>query len=528
MPLEKPASAKPSPDDSVIERSCLYCGQVHTLARAKLAPDALTINCKSCSRPLPLKLKEPARLDIPLKSQALQSRAAKPAIRPAVQSLRPPDILTITCAGCAKKYNIRREKIPPTTRAIKCKACGHPMGLPAANGLPLSHESASQDTMPAGDRPGNKIRLYAMAAGIILVVMIGTFTARRFFNDQFGQVSAKQAAASAALLKAGPFLALNLNLPLILENLDRGVEEDKKTLKFQTTAALVKSLKLRRLELFLYADSKNQILPVIMTGGSNAKHLEKMFDRQEPLEKYFERKSPGIFRFKKEALDQADKYKFPAEPYQMTLLGRSALLAPVSFSAAIAADMRLLLNTDMARFAKSISEPNDLARMAIRVPADIQKGWEKKIQEKTVLGINPQVAMIAKMGAGILSELSDSLKPVDAMALGFRFTAQNVRTLSYAQRFRTGVDGDAVYRMLRSGNLQDVDVDSVIKILIEIFQDRRYGRKLQFADNRLTLEFSWRKKDDQLILTALSKAPLGQLFAQSMALTPTPGPVAAE
>ena len=71
-------------------------------------------------------------------------------------------------------------------------------------------------------------------------------------------------------------------------------------------------------------------------------------------------------------------------------------------------------------------------------------------------------------------------------------------------------------------------VDGVIRTLLELFQDRRYEHKLQFGDNRLALEFSWLKKDDEIFLSALSKATFGQLFAQSMELTPTAGPVATE
>lgn len=68
----------------------------------------------------------------------------------------------------------------------------------------------------------------------------------------------------------------------------------------------------------------------------------------------------------------------------------------------------------------------------------------------------------------------------------------------------------------------------VIRTLPEIFQDRRYPHKLEFADNRLSFEINWLKDDDSAFLAALSKANIGQLFAQSTGLTPTPGPVAAE
>jgi hypothetical protein len=90
------------------------------------------------------------------------------------------------------------------------------------------------------------------------------------------------------------------------------------------------------------------------------------------------------------------------------------------------------------------------------------------------------------------------------------------------------VDGNAVYQKLNSDDLHEVAVDGIIGTLLELFQDRRYQHQLQFADNRLALEFSWLKKDDEAFLAALSRATFGKLFAQGMQLTPTAGPVAAE
>ncbi|MGB5746131.1 MAG: zinc-ribbon domain-containing protein [Desulfobacterales bacterium] len=160
-----------------------------------------------------------------LKTKDATPPAEKPAIRPAVQPSQQPDILTITCPSCSKSYNIRPEKIPPTAKAFKCKACGHRIALPTANVLPLKHESAPSDSTPAVRRSGKKIGLYAIAAGIILVIMIVAFTGLRFYKDreqpQFAPVSDKQ---KAALLEAGPFSELDLKVPLTLDNLDQRVK----------------------------------------------------------------------------------------------------------------------------------------------------------------------------------------------------------------------------------------------------------------------------------------------------------------
>ena len=70
-----------------------------------------------------------------------------------------------------------------------------------------------------------------------------------------------------------------------------------------------------------------------------------------------------------------------------------------------------------------------------------------------------------------------------------------------------------------------MDINGMIKKLIELFYDQRYPHKLQFKDRRLAVEFSWSKKDDHAFLSALAEATIGQLFTQSMELAPTQGPV---
>jgi predicted Zn finger-like uncharacterized protein len=530
--VKKPA--KPSGDTIVLNRSCLYCGQLHTLRRDKIPPGTATIKCKGCGRPVALKLEEASESDLvhPLKKGASKPDTATAPTKTAGHPARPPDVLTLACTSCNKRYKIPLQKIPPTAKTLKCKACGHRIKLPAPEASTIKQRPTPVILPLSQAPPRKKLRLYAMAAGLLLLVVVGTYAGFKIFKDRgANQLTAGtqgQPAASSVILDQEPFVALNLNLPLILKNINKRVAKPKKNLKFRTTMALVKSLKLKRLVIFLYAGPENQLLPVILARGGNARHLERVFTRHEAFTKYFEHQSSGIYRFKPEALGEATTASFPDEPYQMTLLEKGAIFAPVSVSGAIAADKSLLLNTDIAGFAKSIANPKDLARVAVRVPEDLPKGWEKEIQNNQALTDYPQMAMIAGAAGGITAQLTDSLKSVETLALGFRFTGQDGRALSYAQTFRPGVDGNAVYQQLNSGDLDDVAVDGVIRTLLELFQDRRYQHKLEFADNRLALEFNWLKNDDSAFLAALPKATIGQLFAQSMGLTPTPGPVAAE
>jgi len=193
--------------------TCPNCQKIYTINKAKIPPGIKAAKCKACGH------------SMPLKKEALALPAEKPATRLAVQPSQQPDILTITCANCSKTYRIRPQKIPPTVKAFKCKACGHPIGLPTANVLSLKHESAPSDSTSTVRRSRKKIGLYAIAAGIILVLMIVAFTGLRFYKDrqqpQFAPVSDKP---KTALLEAGPFSELDLNAPLISGNLDQGVE----------------------------------------------------------------------------------------------------------------------------------------------------------------------------------------------------------------------------------------------------------------------------------------------------------------
>ena len=204
--------------------------------------------------------------------------------------------------------------------------------------------------------------------------------------------------------------------------------------------------------------------------------------------------SSGTYRLKKEALSDDDKYQLPQEPYQVTLIDTGAVLAPVSFSAAIKENPSWLSNSRVAKFVRTVGKRQDLAAIAIRVPENMIQGWEKKIQDHPAVQINPQTAMIAGMGTAIISQLSDSLQLVDVLALGFRFNGQKGRALSYAQQFRSGVDGEKIYRQLAAANPADSEINSITRNLIELFQDQRYQHTLDFKIIAWHLMSAGRKK----------------------------------
>ena len=546
MPLKKaPAEASANPV-RFVKLACQYCGRNHSIQQNKIPPTANTIKCKSCARPVPLSRAKSYAPVHSLKKDSSALASDKAAAKPVVPIADKNDLIRFTCAGCAKNYKISQHKIPPNRMTVRCKACGHNIQLPRKAAIetaddhdrPVEHQGKtpptkldlmSEETPPAVSRPRKRKWLFAAATCVLLIVILGTLAnlniIRMDWLNQFFSRTAEKKAESSQPFDKEPFLVLNLNVPLILDAYENRLEPDKKTARLQMMMSMMKSMDLNQLKLYLYSAPNSQVLPVILAHGSNQQQFENVFNSLESFRKYFTRKSDGSYRLKKEAITDAEKYKLPREPYQMILIDKGAALAPVSFSSAIKENPQILTNAPVAKFAQTIGTRQDLAAIAIRVPESINQGWEKKVQNHPAAQATPQTAMIAGMGTAIVSQFTGSLKPVDVLALGFRFTGQKGRALSYAQQFRPDVDGETIYRQLADANPADTKTNGIIRNLIELFQDQRYQHTLDFKDNRLALEFSWSEKEDEAFLTALSAATIGQLIAGSMELSPTPGEV---
>jgi len=546
IPLDS-ASSKPSiGQPAIIKITCHYCGKNYNLRQDKVPPDTKSINCISCGHPLPLEQKSGSAPVHSLKKETSGLGSDPSAGKPRTPDAVLRDMLGFSCAGCGKKYKIRRNKIPPDITAVKCKACGHIIRLPHSPSPKAAEDPSrarehqtephrarpdviAEHVSPSTSGPRNRKWRFAAAAVILLAVILGVSASLDLirldgWHKLFPRVAENRAATSTAL-QMKPFLALNLNFPIILDVVANRLDKDKKTLKFEMMMSILKSLDLKQVELYLYAEAQNQILPVILALGSNRQHLEKILNSEEPFKIYFERKSRDSYLLNKAALSDAEKSKFPVQPYQVTLIEDGALLAPVSLSGAIKKNLKLLQNSTLARFAKSIATQADLATIAIRIPASLHQGWENKIQNHPAMQSMPQAAMIAGMGSAIMSQLTGSLKSVELLGLGFRFNGQKGRALTYAQQFRPGVDGEKIFRQLAAENLADAEIDGVIRNLIELFQDHRFRHTIDFNDNRLDLGFSWSENEDNTFLTALTTATIGQLLAGSMELTPTIGAV---
>jgi len=544
IPINGPGAEPRSKPIQMVNLTCQYCGQSHNLKLDKIPPMAKNITCRSCSRPVPLsRAQSPGPIHSSKKEPLTPPEtAAKPVAPPAGAD----GDFQFTCAGCGKQYKISRDKITPNVMAIKCKACGHKFNLPRENVLKngdgsartgaqqaqapsLKIEPMSAKTPLPVPRPRSKTWLFAAAASVLLVVILGALVHFNFVQvdwlRQYIPGTAPKTAQSSQPLDQEPFSVLTLNVPLILEALESRLEPDKKTAQLMAMMPLIRAMDLRQIELHLLPAANSRVLPVIMAHGGSRQQWMEVFNSQKSFREYFTQVSDGTYRLKPEAVSEAQKYKLPPEPYQLMLVESGALLAPESFSAALQKNPDFLTNAPVAKFAQSIAKGTDLAAGAIRLPENFIQGWEKKIQDHPAAQINPQTAMIAGMGTKIISQLSGSLKPVDILALGFRFTGQHGRALSYAQQFRPDVDGEKIYRQLAAADTTGAEINGIIRSLIELFKDQRYQHALDYNDNRLSLEFSWSKKEDEAFLTALTAATIGQLFTASMQMTPTPGVV---
>ena len=548
-PPAKSAQIPSTPRTEMIQITCQYCNQHYNINPKSIPQGVTSTKCKACGHVISLKPKAaaPAKPD-PAKT-VQQNTATK----------------EITCLFCGKKYSITVAKIPPGVTTTKCKACGRPMSLLAPqNGIEAikkevdkkiiqlhqqklkKSEASALDLPPISDvgQPVTPIWQkpwgLAAAAGILIIVLAGYFGATqlskssgsRFGIDQIIgkrpaiQKSEPGAGPVAASGTAEPFLALKLNVPLLMAAIEQNLPEEKKDLKYKMTTRIFRSFGFEKVLLYLYPDSQNTFLPVILAQSKEGKSLEKKLKSQGNYFQFLEPVSDGAFRIKKEVIPEDKQNNFPIDRYRIQFVDHTAIFAPQNFSRVLKEGQVPLFKTQVAQMIASIAQPQDLVVLSVKIPENLSNDWQKTIQGNPALQQNPQVAMVAAMGGGMLAQLAEPLKGVEALAIGFRLDGTDGRVLHYAQQFRKGVDGRRIYRQLRSGNPDDLDVDGMILKLIELFNDPRYRHKVGHENNRLMLELNWEAQHDKVFFASLSEATLGQLFAQSMELSPSEGPIA--
>ena len=544
--LRPSAPQTPSqPKPAAMQITCQYCSKKYNINPKSIPAGVTSMKCKACSHSISLKPK---------------SAASAPEPVPAKTAGQNTDTREITCLYCGKKYNIKADKIPAGVNTTKCKACGRNLSLIPAAGLtsafkdeiakkvtPLkSFKSLKDQQVPQipiiqNIEPSTRplwLKPWALAAAAaVLFLCIGVYyTGSKITQVAKVKLSAEkvikkerqtpgQKPQSGAITLPEPVLAAKVDLPLLLETIDQNIPEDKKNFKYKMIAGIFKSFGLSKVQLYLYPHPEHSFLPVILAESNNGKSLEKQLKSQRNYVQFLERLSDGSYAIKEEAIPEAKQNNFPIDLYRLQFIDNTAVFAPQHLSRVFKEGKDPVRQSQVAKMMASIAGPRDLALLSLSIPENFSQDWQKKIQSNPTLQQNPQTAMIAALGGGVLAQLSDSLKSVEALVIGFRLDDKNGRQLSYAQQFRKGVDGRKIYQQLKSGNRKDLNADGIILRMIEILNDPLYQHNIVYKNNRLTLELSWEKQHDKTFLAALSEATLGQMFAQSMDLTPSNGPI---
>jgi DNA-directed RNA polymerase subunit RPC12/RpoP len=538
------------PELEVMQITCQYCSKKYSVNPKSIPAGVTSTKCKACGHTI-----------------SLTPKAAEPPTpEPAKTVQQNTGNREITCLYCSKKYSINASKIPPGMTSTKCKACGHTISLKPPTeiqalkspidqkAIPLQQQyKGSTGKQPAPDIPTvpdmgrpatptfRKSWILAAAAGIIIIVLAGNLlktnwnqvTGSRFGLDKvIGKKPAihkkEPQPRARSITAAEPLIAARLNVPLLLEAIDQNLPEEKKDIKYKMTTGIFKSFGFGKIQLYLYPDPEHTFLPVILAASKDGKSLETHLKSQNNYIQFLEREPDGSYRINKKALPEDKQNNFPIDLYRLKFIDNSVIFAPEHLVQVLKEGEGLLHKTQVAQMIAAIAKPRDLAVLSVSVPENFATNWQEKIQSNPALKQNPQAAMIAAMGGRVLAQLSESLKGTESLAIGFRLNNANGRVLSYAQQFRKDVNGKKIVEQLKSGNHADLNVDGIALKLIALLNDPRYQRQIRHKNNRLTLELNWEEQHDKALLTSLSEATLGRIFAQSMDLAPSKGPVKTE
>ncbi|MGD2036988.1 MAG: zinc-ribbon domain-containing protein [Desulfobacterales bacterium] len=552
-PTAKPAQSAPASGAGMMQITCQYCSRKYQINPNSIPQGVTNTRCKSCGHAISLKLEA----------------AAAPKSEPSKEIQQTTGTKKITCLYCGKKYSINAAKIPPGVTTTKCKACGRNLSLTPAAGLDFAFKdeiSKKAKPLKTAEAPKNQQtpqvpiiqnfespkspmwrRPWALAAAAVLVaVFIGFYYSGSKFSEfarktiRADNIFKKEHQASvnretpinrgeSALLagtRTEPFLAAKVNVPLLLKAIDQNLSEDKKDIKYKMTTGIVRSFGFNQIQLYLYPDPQYTFLPVILAEGQKGKSLEKKLQSQGNYFQFLEPLSDGAFRIKKEVIPEDKQNSFPIERYRIQFAEHTAVFAPENLFRLFKGGQNPARKTRVEQMIASIAQPRDLVLLSVNIPENFSNDWQKKILGNPALQQNPQAAMMAAMGGGVLAQLSEPLENVESLAIGFRLDKTSGRALHYAQQFRKGVDGRRIYQQLQSGKPDDLDVDGMVLKLIALFNDPRYRHKIRHENNRLMIDLNWEAQHDKAFFASLSEATLGQLFARGMELTPSEGRIA--
>ncbi len=494
--------------------TCLYCNRRYNFDRSKIPPDVSSVKCKACGHPIALK---PA-----------DAQASAPVN----------NTHKITCLYCSKTYTIDRNKIPQGLTTTKCKSCGHAISLVPKNSAFSSSKKDSASTgaylktSPAKNLPQSVSstqfqpitplwrKTWLLAAVFAIVAIgIGVFYTGSYFLHSVGGGSSKQQPELSKLQFHAtklpkPFMRVHVNVPLALQTMDEHLPAEKKKGNYTKMVSALNSLKLEKIHLFLFQDSRKIVLPVAIVYSSKPQSLQTRIKKTVLIHLKLKRMPDGSYRLKRGVMPLDKKSKFPVDLYRIQFWSGGAVIAPKSFLPELQ-NPEILQQTLVAQMAASIETPGDLAVVSVRMPQKFRKQWENKIHTLPGVKENPQIAKAADIGKKILADMTGSFENIETLALGFHFNRKRQRNLRYAHIFRKDVDGATIYQQLDSGNIDDFGAEGILVDLLQLFHNPQYQQLIQFNDNKLVMEFTWSEIDDETFFSELSEVTIGQRNTQS-------------
>jgi predicted Zn finger-like uncharacterized protein len=445
-------------------------------------------------------------------------------------------LLELTCPGCHKQYQIDKSLLTPDMTSIPCKTCGLLISIDTETDFEpgeiasgdqkdivqpdILSWSASSDEQTQTPQKRNKTIIFGVAIGIFLLILAAAYLVFILFikkTDVPLKLSQTPAKVSEVLPETGPqpLIYLDMNLTLLRKTIENHIPEENKNVGYQMATVIWESINPERGHLLIYPDREYQFLPVLLVQSSGSKGLKDSLIKKGILNQFLEPLTEGTYRIKKEAVAAAGEGDFPIDIYRVWLFEKSMVFGPTTLSHIWTGGHEVLLSSRVTQFADLARKPGSLAVVAFRT-GDIREGWEKSITQPLAQDSDPQVAMIAGMAASVLSNLTEPFKQINALAIGFKFSGARKRILSYAQEFRKGVNGAKIYKQLKKGAWQDLEAEGLVLNLVKLLNDERLDNHIGFEKNRLSVDLTWSKENDEQIFQALTEATVGYLFTSSI------------
>jgi predicted Zn finger-like uncharacterized protein len=514
--------SEPAKEKPVMIVTCPQCQKKYRVDQGQFHEGIKYLRCQACGRTFQL--------------------VPTPPETPSPES----GLLELKCPGCKKVYKIDKNLVTPEMSTIPCKTCG--LLVPIEVDLSSEPDEKPIDdqkddvqpevlswTASSGRRSGipqkrKKTIIFCAVAGIFLLIITGAYLGfKLFYEKEAVPLQSSQMPSKDLEVLSGngpqPLIYMDVDLGLLRRVIANQISAEQKDLGYRIATAIFDSLSPERGHLFLYPDPEYQFLPVLLVQSNENADPKDSLIKKGILNQFLEPSTKGTYRIKGEAVASVAASGFPVDIYRVWFFKKSAVLGPKTLGPIWAMGEKALLSSGLVRFADFARKSGNLAVMSLRT-ADIRDGWEKSITEPLVQDADPQVAVIARMVGNALPKLTKPFKEINFLAIGFKFSGEKKRILSYVQEFRDGVKGAQIYKHLKEGAREDPDPEGLVLNLVQLLNDERLGRNISFEKNRLAIDLIWSEEDDESVFQSLADATMGYMLTQSpSSREPTAGPI---